>query len=57
MFTLFDYYKKRHAFKENPSNAWKCRNCGFIRSGNEAPGTCPVCSHPQLYFEKTDEND
>jgi len=30
---------------------WKCRNCGYIFIGKEAPKTCPLCGHPQAYFE------
>lgn len=30
---------------------WKCRNCGHIHIGKEAPSECPVCAHPQSYFE------
>lgn len=30
---------------------WKCRNCGYIHEGAEAPGQCPACLHPQGYFE------
>ena len=35
---------------------WKCRNCGFIYEGAEAPKVCPVCKHPQSYFEIKSEN-
>ena len=38
------------------SSTWKCRNCGHIVVGKEAPGICPVCSHPQSYFEIKAEN-
>ncbi|MEG1529615.1 MAG: rubrerythrin family protein, partial [Clostridia bacterium] len=31
--------------------AWKCRNCGHIHFGKTAPVVCPVCNHPQAYFE------
>ena len=55
--TLPAHYEKRDFFTEDTSLDWKCRNCGFIRSGDNAPKMCPVCSHPQIYFEKTDEND
>lgn len=30
---------------------WKCRNCGFIHEGTEAPDICPACEHPQSYYE------
>jgi len=35
---------------------WKCRNCGHIHIGKEAPKICPACSHPQSYFELRAEN-
>ena len=35
---------------------WKCRNCGHIHIGPKAPGVCPVCNHPQSYFEIKAEN-
>ena len=35
---------------------WKCLNCGYIHEGIEAPKVCPVCSHPQAYFEVHVEN-
>jgi len=43
-------------FKKSEQKEWKCRNCGHIHSGAEAPGRCPVCDHPQAYFEILDEN-
>jgi rubrerythrin len=35
---------------------WKCRNCGHIHVGKEAPKVCPTCAHPQSYFELVSEN-
>ena len=35
---------------------WKCRNCGHIVVGKKAPEVCPVCDHPQSYFEVRAEN-
>ena len=35
---------------------WKCRNCGHIHVGTEAPVVCPVCKHPRAYFEVNCEN-
>ena len=35
---------------------WKCRNCGHIHVGKFAPKACPVCNHPQAYFELRSEN-
>ena len=38
-------------FKSEKVTVWKCRNCGYTFVGNEAPEVCPVCAHPQAYFE------
>lgn len=38
-------------FKKDGVVIWKCRNCGHIHVGTEAPSICPVCAHPQSYFE------
>lgn len=38
-------------FKKEESVAWKCRNCGHIHEGNEAPDVCPTCIHPKAFFE------
>ena len=35
---------------------WQCRNCGFIYIGTHAPVKCPVCAHPQAYFELRSQN-
>ena len=35
---------------------WICRNCGHVHAGKEAPKVCPVCTHPQSYFEVRKEN-
>ena len=35
---------------------WKCRNCGHIHVGKEAPRVCPACAHPQSYFELRAKN-
>ena len=39
------------AFKRPEKRTWVCRNCGFILEAEEAPNVCPVCSHPQAFFE------
>ena len=39
-------------FKSEKEVVWKCRNCGHHHTGKEAPIKCPVCDHPQAYFEK-----
>jgi rubrerythrin len=43
-------------FKKSGKVVWRCRNCGFIHEGPEAPGACPACAHPQAYFEVCAEN-
>ncbi len=35
---------------------WRCRNCGYLHTNKEAPGTCPACAHPQAHFELLAEN-
>ena len=35
---------------------WRCRNCGYVHEGPSAPQECPVCAHPQAYFEMVAEN-
>ena len=43
-------------FKKDGVVVWKCRNCGHIHVGTEAPEVCPVCKHPKSYFELSCEN-
>ena len=43
-------------FKKSEVKVWECRNCGHIVVGVEAPAVCPVCAHPQAYFEIHKEN-
>ena len=43
-------------FKRSEVKVWECRNCGHIVVGTEAPKVCPVCAHPQAYFELHKEN-
>lgn len=43
-------------FKAGDECAWICRNCGHIHFGKEAPSVCPVCAHPQAYFERKANN-
>ncbi len=38
-------------FKRDKVVKWKCRNCGYIREGTEAPKECPACAHPQGFYE------
>lgn len=43
-------------FKKSSVKVWECRNCGHIVVGEKAPDECPVCAHPQAYFEISAEN-
>lgn len=43
-------------FSKDGDTIWKCRNCGHIVIGKKAPEVCPVCNHPQAYFEVKAEN-
>jgi len=43
-------------FKKAQKVAWRCRNCGHIHQGAEAPKVCSICKHPQAYFEVVAEN-
>lgn len=48
--------KAGEVFEKVGENQWKCRNCGHIYTGKTAPKVCPVCTHPQAYFEIRAEN-
>lgn len=43
-------------FKRDEKVVWRCRNCGYIYEGYEAPEVCPACAHAQSYFELLGEN-
>ena len=43
-------------FKKDKKVLWRCRNCGYLHEGEEAPTSCPACDHPQAYFELLAEN-
>ena len=43
-------------FEKSEVKVWECRNCGHIVVGTKAPDVCPVCNHPQSYFEVHEEN-
>ena len=53
---LLESLKAEKTFKGDAPLGWKCNNCGYIHSGNEAPEECPVCAHPRAYFERKVEN-
>jgi len=48
---LLDNVKKKRVFKSEKIVKWKCRNCGYVHEGKEAPKVCPACKHPQSYYE------
>ncbi len=43
-------------FKKNAVVKWRCRNCGYVHEGAEAPELCPACAHPTAYYEVLAEN-
>ncbi len=43
-------------FKRGEKVVWRCRNCGYLHEGNEAPEECPACQHPRAYYELLNEN-
>jgi rubrerythrin len=43
-------------FKRPGAIKWRCRNCGYVHEGTEAPEKCPACDHPQAYYELLAEN-
>jgi rubrerythrin len=53
---LLDNMNKGIVFKRDIVVEWKCRNCGYIHHGKEAPLVCPACKHPQSYYELLAEN-
>ncbi|SFQ24596.1 Rubrerythrin [Lachnospiraceae bacterium XBB1006] len=46
----------QEVFKKSEVKVWECRNCGHIVVGTEAPEKCPVCDHPQSFFEVEEKN-
>ena len=53
---LLKNVEAREVFKKSEVKVWECRNCGHIVVGTEAPEICPVCAHPQAYFEVRADN-
>lgn len=53
---LLQNVKEGSVFKKGEVVVWECRNCGHIVVGTEAPAICPVCQHPQTYFEVHGDN-
>ncbi|HOP74416.1 MAG TPA: rubrerythrin family protein [Bacillota bacterium] len=53
---LLENVKNGKVFKKDQKVVWRCRNCGYLHEGTEAPNACPACAHPQAYFEVLAEN-
>ena len=53
---LLKNVKEGKVFKKDNVVRWKCRNCGYVHEGTEAPEMCPACDHPQSYYEVLSEN-
>lgn len=43
--------EEKTVYKRKTETLWKCRNCGYIFKGLEAPVSCPLCGHPQSFFQ------
>ena len=54
--TLLKNLEDGKVFKKDEKVFWKCRNCGYIHEGTEAPEECPACQHERAYFEILSEN-
>ena len=53
---LLENVKNSTVFKRDTVVKWKCRNCGYVHKGKEAPEICPACKHEQIYYELLAEN-
>lgn len=53
---LLKNVETQEVFRKNGLTVWECRNCGHLVIGTAAPEVCPVCAHPQAYFEVRAEN-
>ena len=53
---LLNNVKAKTVFEKSEATVWECRNCGHLMEGTAAPELCPVCKHPQAYFEVRKEN-
>ena len=54
--TLLNELETNTFFSKGEAVRWRCRNCGHIHEGSEALKSCPVCKHPQAYFELVEEH-
>ena len=53
---LLNNVETKNVFEKSGVTMWECRNCGHLVVGTAAPAVCPVCNHPQAYFEVRKEN-
>ena len=53
---LLHNVEAKEVFAKSEVKVWECRNCGHIVVGTKAPDVCPVCNHPQAYFEINKQN-
>lgn len=53
---LAENIKSGKVFKRDEEVKWRCRNCGYVHKGTEAPQICPACAHPQAHYEMLCEN-
>ena len=53
---LLNNVEMQKVFEKAEETMWECRNCGHLVMGKKAPQLCPVCKHPQAYFEVRKEN-
>ena len=53
---LLSNVEMQQVFEKSEMTMWECRNCGHLVMGTKAPLACPVCAHPQSYFEVRKEN-
>ena len=53
---LLSNVEMQRVFEKSEETMWECRNCGHLVMGKKAPEVCPVCAHPQSYFEVRAEN-
>ncbi|MBR4959381.1 MAG: rubrerythrin family protein [Clostridia bacterium] len=53
---LLSNVQMQQVFEKSEEIMWECRNCGHLVIGKKAPQVCPVCAHPQSYFEVRKEN-
>ena len=53
---LLNNVEMQQVFEKAGETMWECRNCGHLVMGKKAPAACPVCAHPQAYFEVRKEN-